>query len=364
MTAARSLLAFGHFNRARRHQLSNVAQESAFELHLEEDAESASAWLTDHQPQAILIDGERSDAAQIALDARIQSSTARTPILSRVEDVTDLAFGDAFGWGGDDVVSLEPSWRLLRRLRALPREAAESPVNGRGKAVIADPDRRRRIALGRVLRNAGFTVTFAVSANDARGFAEDPEVRVVVAGSDLEGGTEELVQDAAGRSDALWLVPCPPRELKAWREALGEVKHATPMDGYAPPENVLFLLNELSHSCENKRASARLLYGTAVAFRGAGRDEDDIGFSFNLSAGGLYVRTLAPPEDDLVWLELTPPRSERRVRLVGQVAWRRGVAHSETATVPPGFGVQIVDGAKTDLELWRAGYAAFAQSVG
>ena len=95
MTAARSLLAFGHFNRARRHQLSNVAQESAFELHLEEDAESASAWLTDHQPQAILIDGERSDAAQIALDARIQSSTARTPILSRVEDVTDLVMAAA-----------------------------------------------------------------------------------------------------------------------------------------------------------------------------------------------------------------------------------------------------------------------------
>ena len=136
------------------------------------------------------------------------------------------------------------------------------------------------------------------------------------------------------------------------------------MDGFAPPENVLFLLNELSHKHENKRASARLLYGTSAAFRGAGRDEDDVGFTFNLSAGGLYVRTLAPPEDELVWLELTPPRSERRVRLVGRVAWRRGIAHSATATVPPGFGVEIVDGASSDLKLWRAGYSAFAESVG
>ena len=44
----------------------------------------------------------------------------------------------------------------------------------------------------------------------------------------------------------------------------------------------------------------------------AGRDADDRGFSYNLSLGGLYVRTLSPPEDDIVWVELRPPRSERR----------------------------------------------------
>ncbi len=364
MNEARSLLAFGHFSRHQRQQLAMAGQESAFDLHLEDDVEQASEWVAEHHPHAILVDGDRGQGEQLALDARIHSVSARTPIFSLVENVTDLAFGDAFGWGGDDVVSLSSSWHLIRRLRALPREAPTPPENGRGKALVADADRRRRIALGRVLRNAGFTVTFAVNAEDARTFASNPEVALVVASSDLEGGTAELVQRAAGGSAAAWVVPCPPRELRTWRAALEGVERATPVDGFAPPENVLFLLNELSHKHENKRSSARLLYGTSVAFRGAGRDEDDFGFTFNLSAGGLYVRTLAPPEDDLVWLELTPPRSERRARLVGRVAWRRGVAHSATATVPPGFGVEIVDGASMDLELWRTGYSAFAQSVG
>ncbi len=32
----------------------------------------------------------------------------------------------------------------------------------------------------------------------------------------------------------------------------------------------------------------------------------------------------------------------------------------ESATVPPGFGVQITDGAKGDLTRYEAGYRAFA----
>ena len=65
-----------------------------------------------------------------------------------------------------------------------------------------------------------------------------------------------------------------------------------------------------------------------------------------------------------MWLELCPPRAERRVRLVGKVAWRRGLGKGEFATVPPGFGVQIVDGAKMDLEVWLDRYRAFAEMLG
>ena len=98
-------------------------------------------------------------------------------------------------------------------------------------------------------------------------------------------------------------------------------------------------------------------------FRDAGRESDDLGYTYNLSAGGLYVRTLAPPEEDICWLELLPPRSERRVRLVGRIAWRRWLERGEFATVPPGFGVEIIDGSKADLAAWEAGYRAFAKAL-
>jgi Tfp pilus assembly protein PilZ len=107
-----------------------------------------------------------------------------------------------------------------------------------------------------------------------------------------------------------------------------------------------------------------VLYGTAVAFRAAGREQDEIGFSYNVSAGGVYVRTLAPLDaGQELWLEMWPPRSERRVRLAGTVAWKRPFGPSEGATVPAGFGVKITEGLAGDLERWRGGYETFIETI-
>jgi hypothetical protein len=48
------------------------------------------------------------------------------------------------------------------------------------------------------------------------------------------------------------------------------------------------------------------------------------------------------------------------VRLEGKVVWRRRFGPIESATVPPGFGLQITDGTKGDMARYEAGYVAFA----
>jgi len=219
--------------------------------------------------------------------------------------------------------------------------------------------------LGRVLRNAGYGVTFAASERDALGFAQNPDIDLVVLAAELaEQPVKAIAESRKGGGHATWIVTCPPRDLGGLQKELSGLDRATATDGFGPAENVLFLANELSNGARaNQRRSQRLLFGATIAFRGAGRDRDDYGFSYNISAGGLYVRTLLPPEDDSVWLELTPPRSERRVRLVGKVVWRRGFGPTGTATVPPGFGVQIMEGAGADLAAWRSGYEAFARAM-
>ena len=83
-----------------------------------------------------------------------------------------------------------------------------------------------------------------------------------------------------------------------------------------------------------------------------------------MSETGIYVRTLAPPEDDEVWVELCPPLLERQVRLVGRVAWRRPFNYNQSATVPPGFGLQIVDGFRKDRELWKDSYQRLLEALG
>jgi hypothetical protein len=232
-------------------------------------------------------------------------------------------------------------------------------------ALVADSDRTRRTVVGRVLRNAGYAVTFAVTPEDATRFSQVLDLRLAVINAELAPDFRATIDTArASGSSANFIVCVAPRELKPVRATLQGLSGVSAIDAYAPPENVLFASNELRGGAVNNRKSPRILYGTMVAFRGAGRDRDDHGFSYNVSQSGIYIRTLAPPEDNETWLELCPPRSERHVRLVGKVAWRRRFGYNDNATVPPGFGVSIVDGAQADLEAWRAGYATLMQALG
>jgi hypothetical protein len=118
----------------------------------------------------------------------------------------------------------------------------------------------------------------------------------------------------------------------------------------------------LNQETKNARKSERVLYGTVVRFRpaGRGRSDEDVGYSYNLSAGGLYVRTLALPDDwHELWLEFVPPRSDRAIHLEATAMWTRGYGRAGSATVPSGFGVRITGGSSADLERYDRSYKAF-----
>lgn len=366
MPEPRYVLAVGAFDDAERIALTDMAHESAMDVHVEADPIAAAAWLDTRSAVAMLIDGDMSGGEAFAVERRAEAKHATLPVLTWNHGVNDLSFAEAFSWGADDVVNRDDPHALISRLRHLPKEPGAMAASNRGVALVADSDRNRRIVVGRVLRNAGYSVMFAVSGDDIERFVKESPVELVVTNAGLHSSPLDAVQKARQLgSRALFIVNCPPRDLKRERKAFAGLERATPTDGFAPAENVLFVSNELGRGFGvDKRTSARLLFGTTVTFRGAGRDSDDWGYSYNISENGIYVRTLAPPDDEFVWLELCPPRSERRVRLVGKVAWRRGLGKGEYATVPPGFGIQIVDAAKMDLEVWVDRYRAFAEMLG
>lgn len=224
---------------------------------------------------------------------------------------------------------------------------------------MADRDRGRSDVFGRVLVNAGYEVKYALDDVALKFYTQQGGVKVVVASAEL-GAPRPLVEQARKAGcDAVWIVTAQRRELEALREAVVGLDHVSVMGAYMPPESVLFASNEmLSGADKAARSSPRVLYGTAVQFRGAGEDDDELGFTYNVSAGGVYIRTLAAPTTEQVWIELHPPRTKERVRLLGRVAWRRAFGATAAATVPPGFGVQIMDGLGGDLEAWRDGYLA------
>jgi len=365
MLADRPALALGQFNADDEARLTSAAQASAFVLHTCHDANEATRWLAENQPHAMLVDTASIEPETIAMRARAEARHAQVPVLAMSHELSDLGFATAFAWGADDLVLSTNEQALVGRLRRLPREAPVSPVASRGVALVAENDPVRRLLLGRVLRNAGYEITFAVTPEDTCAFATNPELQVVVSNSELCGEPAAFVASAreAG-SLAVCVIHTPPKNLKALHLALADLTGVAAADGFAPPENVLFISNELKNGHRfNQRGSARILYGTTVAFRGAGRHADDFGYSYNISSGGLYVRTLFPPEDDTVWIELSPPRTERRVRLEGQVAWRRLLGPQQQATVPPGFGLRITDATKADLLAWQEGYETIREAL-
>jgi CheY-like chemotaxis protein len=345
-------------------QLNVVANEAGLNLALVESQREALGLLEQGDTHALVIDVTAPDAEIVCLQARAQSRGAQTPIISLSHQLDDLSFAEVFNWGGDDTVQLHSMWPLLSRLRMLPREATPPQSGRRGVAVVADPDQNRRVVRARALHNAGWKIRFALTSADAVGFARDEGTTLVVIEGELDGAAQAAAQSAGARPELNHILLCSPRRLVELTRALACHGNVAVMDGFAPPENVVFVANEICRGAINdKRTSRRLLYGSRVAFRGEGREQDDYGFTYNISAGGLYVRTLAPPTDDRVWVELQPPRCDRWVRLEGEVVWRRPFGPLDSATVPPGFGVRLADATRSSMSAWLGGYREFDRTL-
>lgn len=365
VTEARSpVLVFGSPTASGLAAARSAAEQARLALAIEGTLEDADHGIETKHPCAILVDASAEGAEQACLHFRYNPLLANVPILLAVDAVSDLAFEEAYAWGADDLVTRGETPMLTRRFRQIATAGAVAAPRRRGCAVVADPDRRHRVLCARVLRNAGYGVTFALDAEEAVREATQPGVELVVSSGALETSSMTLAARArAAGSTAPWVVAVPPREMQRTSTALASVPDVAVHDAFGPPENVLFVANELMRrGLADARASARILYGTSVRFRTAGADQDETGYSYNISEGGLYVRTLAPLSRTTdVWVELCPPRSDRRVRLEGQVMWTRGFGPNDAATVPPGFGLKLTGGSASDLERFVRGYRAFAE---
>ena len=97
--------------------------------------------------------------------------------------------------------------------------------------------------------------------------------------------------------------------------------------------------------------------------RGAGNERDALGYTWNASLGGLFVRTLHPFDvGQELWVDVTPPRSTRRVRLAATVAWRR--PFTATGEAPAGVGLRVDEGLPGDVARYRDGMARLTREKG
>jgi Tfp pilus assembly protein PilZ len=315
------------------------------------------------EARVVVFDGS-PETARDACDAlRGGGATERVVLIAMTRERSDIAFLEMYQWGVDDLVDVDAR-SLSRRLRALAAAGRPPAMAVRPRVVVAAPPSRWRMVVARSLTNAGIDARLVESAEEA--IANSDGATFVLAADDLapSGAVEALAAARLGGSNALWVIAAAAKRVHDIERALRGFQGVACIDALTPPDDVVFVGNELASSAPTElRTSPRVSFGTTVAFRAAGRDGDEVGFSYNVSAGGMYVRTLAPLDiGDEVWLELHPPRSDRRVRLMGKVAWRRGFGRVDTATAPPGFGVRVTCGMGDDRARYERSVAALVDS--
>jgi hypothetical protein len=361
------VLLFGRHGPRAVASIVGAAREARLETKVESNLRDFDARLHHSRPVAVVVDGAARDTADACRRVRQDPRLAGVPILGTADTVRDLGFEQLFGWGGDDLTVHGEPEAITRRLRALAPAADLAPGSRRGLAVVADLDRRSRLLVGRTLRNAGLGVTFALDVEELIRKASSPDVVAVVQAASLDAAAGESAAYRARRVGVTppWVVTTPPRDAGALRARTAALANVAVHDSYGSPENVLFLLNELGRGAlPDGRASARVLYGTTVRFRAAGSEVDEVGFSYNISARGIFVRTLAPPPPKTeLWIELRPPRCDRLVRLEGQVVWLRRFGPNDRATVPAGFAIETIHGSARDVECYASSYAAYASQT-
>jgi hypothetical protein len=317
----------------------------------------------------VVIPSSHPRAAEICAAVRRLVGT-QTALIGVARQVDGLAFGEFIGWGGDDLIQGDAGRSLAARLRSIRGDLAQtgsrrSSVVRRedGRFLLIAPPTSELLASVRLIQQSGHHAVVVETLTDGLArLAVGRDIRVVV-DARLPGAIDFADHALRQGNCAGIILACPPQQLGQLAKRYDSNGRVVVLDVCSPADAVLLAANNLSSQSRTRRSTERLLYATMVRFREVGGEFDHVGCTYNVSAGGLYVRTLAMPQGDTVWIEVTPPGSMERVRLEGRIAWRTPVTRRADCPTPVGFGVEIVDATKTSLEGWKQGYRSLQEKL-
>lgn len=313
--------------------------------------------------------GDVHDAAHALRDG---DRGAQVPLIALSEQISERAMLSLLALGADDVIAEQDVGGLVRRIKtaaAMPKRVEPAPAQG--MCLVAHEDAAYRNLLCGVLRQAGFDVLGAATSYETLAVVVAPNpVKVVLVSEGLppDGGRATLARLALrlgrGRVSAVML-------SKSGYAGARSPEGFVQMPEQASLNDLLFAVHELTRPREllDVRASRRVLHATLCTFAPDGElFERSCGLTYNISAEGLYVRTLDPPPvGQAVWLALKPPGlAYGAVRLGGQVVWSRTRLTRGASAAPTGFAVRLTESAcpPSDRARYIDGYERLLKSLG
>lgn len=358
----------GDFNADRKEALRLAVMRADEEPVFCRDGDAARASLAEPDlpiPRCVYVDASVPRAEGLVAWMRGAVHLFSVPVVAIVPSLDDHAFVEAHAYGADDVIVAGDDAGMTVRVENLRDfdPSVRQPMT-QGSVVVAHATATRRKLVGRILRQAGFDVSFAADEGELMSAASMGNPRLIVASEPLlsAGGlatVEQLLRTIGTDAPGVILL-AEAKEVEPLRRGTRALSGVAVSSEHAPPDNLLFLANELLRpDVKNLRSSPRVLYGAVCSIRAAGTRTCVHGLSYNISGEGLFVRTLASPSSPCaVWLELTPPGRDRIVHLRGHIVWRRGLATGAGGATPPGCGIRLdlPDSPPGDREIYLAAY--------
>ena len=304
--------------------------------------------VTCHLPRCILVDESISDRVSLIEWFRNDAGLFDVPVIALVKTPSEGAFTAARRMGADDAVVRDDWAGIARRVAALDCFVpGEHPLALRGTALVAhfDPSRRRRA--GWILRRAGYDLAFASNEQELASIALTSKPRLVVVADQLlaHPDPEHAVRSLRARIEA----PRVPVVVlaKTPQHASGYVglPHTAASVDDGSWEQLLFQVGELTRpDITDLRSSPRTYLSAFCSFRERTEFAPIYALTYNVSRGGMFVRSMDPPRaESTVCIDLRPLDGTRDVvQLRAQVVWVQRPLHGSTGSTPAGFGVRIL----------------------
>lgn len=318
---------------------------------------------------AIVADVAGTNLEEVSALVRSSERTENLPLLVVVRDPVRDPLERPFRLGIDDYVVESAIHQLRDRAAVLAQDDPWTGVRApAGRIVLADADRGRRQLVARIMRNSGFDLAFASDGAElADQLRRDPAPRLAIVASELppESATALLPKLRGVRPgvEIPWLILAESARLQDVLDVARAYGPASVFDRGGPPENIIFLVNDLLQArAVEARRSARLLHGAPVTFWTDGNAEPFWAYAYNINRTGLYVRTLVPPPiGTVLHVRFRPPFGEGMVAADAQVMWRKEYGSKAGPLYPPGIGIQFVRVPVADAAAIAAGYDALLE---
>lgn len=312
-------------------------------------------------PVALIVGADVEDPGELVSRLRERESLQSFPIIFALRDGGEESIRKAIEAGADDFIVHDCPRKFEALIVTLEDADAWKVFRApKGIAVVAEAGREERVKIAQVLRRNGFDVGFAGNADELQAAVASSKPRIVVSSAEIA----EEVFNSPERTSSLekktpWVVvndgqlaPPDPADVPGHLPAISLVNRNDGLDG------ITFVTNELlTPAPANVRKSKRLVYGTPITF---GLEEKELcfqGYSYNISLGGLFVRTITPmPMGTVLHVRMKAPFAKGELEAKAQVVWVSEYKGMGASSSPPGMGLQFVEWCAPDKAAYEVGY--------